>query len=65
MEGAFPYILYLEWFYEQKKQLYFIQRYFRGDIRKCSYEIEWDDENGRQRSYIALRGPVETKIDYI
>ena len=24
--------------------------YFRGDIRKCSYEIEWDDENGRQRS---------------
>ena len=38
---------------------------FRGDIRKCSYEIEWDDENGRQRSYIALRGPVETKIDYI
>ena len=39
--------------------------YFRGDIRKCSYEIEWDDENGRQRTYIALRGPVETKIDYI
>ena len=40
--------------------------YFRGDIRKCSYEIEWDDENGeRQRTYAALRGPVETKIDYI
>lgn len=39
--------------------------YFRGDIRKCSYEIEWDDEKGRQRSFIALRGPVETKIDYI
>lgn len=40
--------------------------YFRGDIRKCSYEIEWDDEEGkRQRTYIALRGPVETKIDYI
>ena len=40
--------------------------YFRGDIRKCSYEIEWDDESGnRQRTYIALRGPVETKIDYI
>lgn len=40
--------------------------YFRGDIRKCSYEIEWDDEDGnRQRTYIALRGPVETKIDYI
>ena len=40
--------------------------YFKGDIRKCSYEIEWDDEEGkRQRTYIALRGPVETKIDYI
>ena len=40
--------------------------YFRGDIRKCSYEIEWDDEDGkRQRTYVALRGPVETKIDYI
>lgn len=40
--------------------------YFRGDIRKCSYEIEWDDENSnRQRTYVALRGPVETKIDYI
>ena len=39
--------------------------YFRGDIRKCSYEIEWDDDKGRQRTYIALRGPVETKIDYI
>lgn len=40
--------------------------YFRGDIRKCSYEIQWDDENGNhQRTYIALRGPVETKIDYI
>ena len=20
--------------------------YFKGDIRKCSYEIEWEDENG-------------------
>ena len=40
--------------------------YFRGDIRKCSYEIEWDDEDGiRQRTYVALRGPVETKINYI
>lgn len=40
--------------------------YFRGDIRKCSYEIEWDDEDGkRQCTYVALRGPVETKIDYI
>lgn len=40
--------------------------YFRGDIRKCSYEIEWVDENNeKQRTYAALRGPVETKINYI
>ena len=40
--------------------------YFRGDIRKCSYEIAWLDEDGNQKStYGALRGPVETKINYI
>ena len=40
--------------------------YFRGDIRKCSYEIEWIDEEGKQqRTYAALRGPVETKINFI
>ena len=40
--------------------------YFRGDIRKCSYEIEWIDDDGNKKStYAAIRGPVETKIDYI
>ena len=40
--------------------------YFRGDIRQCRYEIEWQDENGKKcRTYAAVRGPVETKIDYI
>ena len=39
--------------------------YFRGDIRKCSYEIEWEDEDGKHSTYAAVRGPVETKIDYI
>lgn len=39
--------------------------YFRGNIRKCSYEIDWEDENGKHTSYAAVRGPVETKIDYI
>lgn len=39
--------------------------YFRGNIRKCSYEIEWDSDEGRKRTYVAIRGPVETKIDYI
>jgi hypothetical protein len=36
--------------------------YFRGDIRKCSYEIELEDGS---KTYAAIRGPVETKIDYI
>lgn len=40
--------------------------YFRGDIRKCSQEIAWVDEEGNEKStYIAVRGPVETKINYI
>lgn len=39
--------------------------YFRGDIRKCSYQINWEDEDGKHSSYVAVRGPVETKIDYI
>lgn len=39
--------------------------YFRGNIRKCSYEISWEDENGKHSSYAAIRGPVETRINYI
>lgn len=39
--------------------------YFRGDIRKCSYEIAWQDEDGEHSTYAAIRGPVETKINYI
>ena len=39
--------------------------YFRGDIRKCSYQISWEDEDGVHSSYVAVRGPVETKINYI
>ena len=36
--------------------------YFRGDIRKCSYQIAWEDEDGLHSTYAAIRGPVETKI---
>ena len=39
--------------------------YFRGDIRKCSYEIAWEDEDGLHKTYAAIRGPVETKINFI
>ena len=37
--------------------------YFRGEIRRCTYQIRWIDENGEEVStYCAVRGPVETKI---
>lgn len=40
--------------------------YFRGEIRRCAYEINWVDEEGALNStYAAVRGPVETKINYI
>ena len=39
--------------------------YFRGDIRRCSYQIVWEDEEGIHSTYVAVRGPVETKINYI
>ena len=40
--------------------------YFRGEIRRCDHKIEWLDEEGKKYStYAAVRGPVETKIDYI
>lgn len=39
--------------------------YFRGDIRKCSYQIALEDEDGVHTTYAAVRGPVETKINFI
>lgn len=39
--------------------------YFRGNIRKCSYQIAWEDEDGRHSTYVAVRGPIETKINFI
>lgn len=40
--------------------------YFRGEIRRCDYEINWLDDNGEEQSTFAyVRGPVETKINYI
>lgn len=37
--------------------------YFRGDIRKCKYQINWQDEGKNKSTYAAIRGPVETKIE--
>lgn len=39
--------------------------YFRGSIRRCSYQISWKDEDGEHSTFAAVRGPVETKINYI
>ena len=60
-----------EWKNTGTKWLIYLQdltelAYFRGDIRKCSYEVSWVDENGEMQStYLAIRGPVETKINFI
>jgi hypothetical protein len=41
-------------------------RSFRGDIRRCNYKLQWLDENkGIHECYAAVRGPVETKINFI
>ena len=40
--------------------------YFRGEIRRCRYTIKYKDENGNEHiTYAAIRGPVETKINFI
>lgn len=40
--------------------------YFRSEIRRCRYEIQYLDENGDlQSTWAAVRGPVETKINFI
>lgn len=60
-----------EWVNTGTKWLIYLQdltelAYFKGDIRKCSYKIKYKAENGEVIStYAAIRGPVETKIDYI
>lgn len=59
-----------EWLGTKTKWLIYLQdltelAYFRGDIRKCSYEIIWKDEDGEHKTYAAIRGPVETKINFI
>ena len=59
-----------EWVGTNTRWLIYLQdltelAYFRGDIRKCSHEISWTDEEGKHTTYAAIRGPVETKINFI
>ena len=38
--------------------------YFLGDIRRCKYQIKFKDAEGNWcKTWAAIRGPVETKID--
>ena len=58
-----------EWVNTGTKWLIYLQdltelAYFHGDVRKCDYEIKWIDGKGNpQSTYIALRGPKETKLN--
>lgn len=58
-----------EWVRTGTKWLIYLQdltelAYFKGDIRKCSYQINWKDESGNTLStYAAITGPNERNID--
>ena len=60
-----------EWMNTDTKWLVYLQdltelAYFRGDIRRCRYEISFLNEDGELvTTYAAIRGPVETKINFI
>ena len=60
-----------EWSNTGTKWLIYLQdltelAYFKGDIRKCSYEVKWESDNGEIfTTYIALTGPSEKKINSI
>ena len=57
-----------EWINTGTKWLIYLQdltelAYFKGDVRKCTYEIKWMADGEMLSTYAAIRGPVETKID--
>lgn len=40
--------------------------YYRSSLRRCRYQITWkDEENNIHRTWAAIRGPVETRIESI
>lgn len=60
-----------EWVNTGTKWIIYLQdltelAYFRGDIRKCSYEISWEDKQGiKHTTYAAIRGPKEASLQSI
>ena len=60
-----------EWVNTNSRWIIYLQdltelAYFRGEIRRCNYTVNWKDENDNiYTQYLAVRGPVETKINFI
>lgn len=60
-----------EWVGTGTKWLIYLQEltelaYFRGNVRKCSYQISWEDENGQyHNTYAAVVGPQSMTIQSI
>ena len=60
-----------EWCNTNSKWIIYLQdldelAYFKGKIRRCRYQVSWFDENNEiQTTYMAVRGPVETAINFI
>lgn len=57
-----------EWLNTGTKWLIYLQdltelAYFKGDIRKCNYEIKWEDNGEIYTTYAALTGPSEKKLE--
>lgn len=60
-----------EWSNTGTKWLIYLQdltelAYFKGNIRKCNYEVKWKNSKGDDCiTYIALTGPSEKRIDSV
>ena len=57
-----------DWINTGTKWLIYLQdltelAYFKGDIRKCSYEIKWKDGKNEFSTFAAVIGPSEAKIN--
>ena len=59
----------IEWCNTNSKWLVYLQdltelAYFKGRIRKCSYEIKWENDEGDiQSTYVAIVGPSEKTLN--
>ena len=56
-----------EWVNTQTKWIIYLQdltelAYFKGDIRRCNYEIKWKDGNEIKSTFAAVIGPSEKNV---